>query len=256
MQSDIDKRRRERRKKIRQRRLKTVFILFLIIALIALAIMCFTTFFPIKRISVSGSKIYTKSEIIKASKLTTDNNLFAISEKSIENTLRKALPYVDDVKLKRVLPDAVILTVTDAKEYAFYKSDKKYYILSSNGYVLKQQSEIPKNVFEIVTNGISGNVGEPAVYENSAQAELTERLITALSGEGINIDKIDVTNSLEITLNVEERFIVNMGSDEYLSEKTAHLKGMIDSIPDRSGSINLSMWTPQSSQGTFVANKE
>ncbi len=255
MQSDVNKRRAKRQREARRRRLKVAFIFFLIIALITLAIMCFTVFFPIKRINVSGSEIYTKSQIIKASKLTTDDNLFVVSEDDIESKIRKTLPYVDSVKLKRVLPDAVILTVTDAKEYAYFKTGEKYYIISDNGYVLNEQTEQPENVFEIVSGGIEGKLGEKATYKNDAEKELVEVLMQSLAEKDINIDQIDVSNILQVTLKVEGRFTVTLGNTDYTQEKIAHLAGMIESIPDRKGKINLSMWTPDNSQGSFVEDK-
>ncbi len=255
MQSDVNKRRAARRKKIRRRRMIIAFIFFLIIALITLGIMCFTVFFPIKKISVSGSEIYSKSQIIKASELGTDDKLFAISESEIEKKIRSKLPYIEDVKLERIFPNAVSLTVTDAKEYAYYKSGDKYYILSDSGYVLSVQNEQPQNVFEIVTNGIEGKLSQKAIYKSSVEEELVKKIISELSAEEINIDKIDVSNSIEIVLNVENRFTVIIGTDEYLSKKIAHVVGMIESIPDRSGKINVSMWSPQNSQGTFTENK-
>ncbi|MDO4607874.1 MAG: FtsQ-type POTRA domain-containing protein [Clostridia bacterium] len=255
MQSEVNKRRVARQKKTRKRRLKIALIFFLIIALITLAILCFTYFFPVKRISITGSKIYTKSQIVKASGLTTDDQLFTLSQDKIESDLRKSLPYIDSVKIKRVLPDAVVINVTDAKEQAFYKKGKTYNTISDKGYILKQQNKKPENLFEIVTSGIDGKVGTQAKYKNSAEQELVQNLITELTKQKITIDKIDVSNILEISVNVEDRFTVIIGSDEYLSEKIAHLASMIDSIADRSGKINLSMWTPQNSQGTFIEDK-
>lgn len=252
MQSDVNKRRAMRQKKARRRRLKIAFIMFIIISLITLAIMCFTVFFPIKRINVSGSEIYSKGQIVKASKLTTEDNLFVVSEKTIEKNIRKSLPYIDEVKIKRVFPDAVILNVKDANEFAYYITDNQNYILSENGYVLKQQADTPQNVFEIVTNGITGKVGEKAKYKNSAEQELVDVIIKEVAKKGINVDKIDVSDSLNLTLNAEGRFIVTLGNSEYIQEKIAHLAGMIESIPDRKGKINLSMWTPTNSQGSFV----
>ncbi len=252
MQSDVNKRRKERQRKIRRRRLKVAFIFFLIISLITLTVMCFTVFFPIKRISVSGSKIYSNSQIIKASKLTTDDNLLTVSDDEIQDNIRKSLPYVDSVKLKRVLPDAVILTITDAKEYAYFAAGGKYYILSENGYILKEQTETPENVFEIVSSGITGDIGEKAVYTNSAEQEVVNTLINELGKKEINIDKINVSNILQISLEVEGRFSVVLGTTEYVEQKIAHLSSMIESIPDRKGKINLSMWTPTNSQGSFV----
>ena len=57
---------------------------------------------------------------------------------------------------------------------------------------------------------------------------------------------------MNLTVNVEDKFVVKMGTDEFLEQKIAHLRSMIDSIGDRKGEINLSMWTPNNSQGSFV----
>lgn len=255
MPSDVNYRRATRQKKARRKRLRTAFVLFIIIAIITLIIMCFTVFFPIQRIKVSGSKIYSNSQIIKASKITTDDNLFVVSEDKIKENIRKELPYIDDVKLKRVLPDAVSLTVTDAKESMYYYIDGKYVVLSESGYILKKQDEMPQNVFEIVTSGISGNVSELANYKNGAEQELIQTIEASVEKYNINIDKIDVSNILQISLEVEGKYTVVLGNTDYTQEKIAHLSSMIESIGDRSGRINLSMWTPQNSQGSFVEDK-
>lgn len=256
MQSDVQKRRAMRRKKARRRHLKIFSLFILTVALIVSFILCFTTFFPIKRISVSGSKIYSKAEIIKASKLTTKDQVLAISAEKTEQKIRKDLPYVDSIKLERKLPDAVIITVTDAKEYAFYSNGDEYLVISQKGYILNKATEMPQNLLEIVSNGISGEVGSKAEYTASAENDLVEELITLLSAKNININKIDVSNVLDISVDIENRFTVSFGTDENLSQKIDHLSSMIKSIGDRSGEINLSMWSESNSQGTFVENTE
>lgn len=255
-QQDVQNRRKARQKKARRKRLKICFVFFVLMALITLAIMCFTVFFPIKRISVSGSEIYSKAEIIKASGLTTDDNLFLISEEKTEQKIRESLPYVDSIKLKRNLPDALVLTVTDAKEYYCFKISEEYFVVSENGYVLSSTADIPENVFEIAVNGVKCEIGKAVKYENSTEEELVKTLITWLNEKEINIDKIDVSNILNITVDVENKFTVTLGNSEHLEKKIAHLSGMIDSIGDRSGTINLSMWTPDNSQGSFVEKVE
>ena len=254
-QQDVQKRRKMRQRKARRRRLKICFVFFLIIALITLAVMCFTVFFPIKRINVSGSEIYTKSEIVKASKLTTDDKLFAISQKKVEQNIRESLPYIDSVKLKRNLPDAVVISVEDAKEYSCFKIGEEYFVVSENGYVLCSKSECPQNVFEVITSGVNCEIGKAVEYSNESQAELVENLSKLLGNKEIKINSIDVSNVINITVKVEDKFTVNLGTNEYLEQKIAHLSGMIDSIGERVGDINLSMWTPENSQGSFVENQ-
>ena len=260
MQSEVNRRRKQRQKQARKRQMAiafiSIFVVSLIVALVSLVVLCFTVFFDVKQISVSGSEIYSNAEIIKASDITTEDNLFIIREKRVEEKIRQSLPYVDDVKIKRRLPDKVALIITDAKEYAYFEHEGKYYIVSENGYVLKEQTEAPENVFEIITSGITGNVGEKAVFANQNEEKLINELIVLLEAKGINIDKIDVTSQLEIKLFVEDRFEVILGDSKYLTEKIAHLSGMIAEISDRGGRIDLSMWTPQKSQGSFVEYKE
>ena len=81
--------------------------------------------------------------------------------------------------------------------------------------------------------------------------------IISLAGEySLKIDGIDITNELAVTVGVDGRFSVNFGTSNNLSEKFAHLSGMVKNIAeDKSGKIDLSMWTSSNTQGTFVENK-
>lgn len=248
MQSDVNRRRAERQKLARKRRLIVVSLFFLIMALITLVILCFTAFFPIKEISVSGSEIYTEQQISEAAQIMS-KNLLVISKKKVENNIRKALPYVESIELKRKLPDKVVITVTDAKEYAYYKSGENYYIISEIGYILKQQPEIPEDIFEIITDGMSGNVSEKVVYKNSDEEELVNKLISNLSENNIVINKIDVTSTIQITLEVDGRFTVWLGADEYIPEKIDCLATTIEDMKNRGetnqkGIIKLDSWEP------------
>ncbi len=256
MNEDVEKRRAMRRRQIRRRRLIIGFIFFLIIAVIAFAIMCFTVLFPIKNILVSGSEIYTKKEIKQGCQIEIGDNLFAVSQSKTQEALRKNLPYIDSVELKRDLPDTIILTVTDAVEYSCFNVDGKYFVASDKGNVLAEYDEKPENVFEIIASGVSCEISAAVQYENDGDTELIDAIIKNLNSQGITINKVDISNNLKIAVRVENRFDVNLGTNENLDKKIAHLKGMIDSIGDRSGTINLDQWTRENSQGSFVADKK
>ena len=60
---------------------------------------------------------------------------------------------------------------------------------------------------------------------------------------------------MHITVFVEDRFEVNLGSDENIKEKIDHLSGMVKEIGERKGSINLEMWSKTDSKGTFIEEK-
>ena len=91
-------------------------------------------------------------------------------------------------------------------------------------------------------------------------SEKTEELISeigALAEEyGMTLNYIDVTDELSVTVKTENRFIVNLGTSNFLQNKFAHLSGMIKNIEEtKTGKINLSMWTTENTEGTFVAGE-
>ena len=252
---DVKKRRAERQKKIRRRRLIISLIFLLIVSLIVLAIMCLTVFFPVLNIESKGSEIYTSSEIVAASGINEETNLFTVSEEQIENTVKAKLPYVDTVTLKREIPDTIKLFVTDAKEYACIKVDELYFVISESGFVLNSYEEIPKNTFVINAGEVQCKVGTQISYKDSRAAELSQKIAKLLHESDIKINSIDVTNMVGITVRVCDKFDVKLGTEENLDKKILHLGGMIKSIGDRSGQINLSMWSESHSEGSFVPDK-
>ncbi len=252
---DVKRRRAERRKKIVKRRLIISFVFLLVITAIVLAIMCLTVFFPILNVNASGSQIYTASQIVKASGINENSNIFTVSEKEIEKKIKAKLPYVDKVTLKRELPDTVSLKISDAREYAAIGVKDLYYVISESGFVLNSYEEIPENTFLINAGNASCKVGDTITFEDAKAQQLAFRLAEALQKSEIKINAIDVTNTVSITARVCDRFDVKFGTEENLEKKILHLGGMIKSIGDRSGQINLSMWSESQSEGSFVPEK-
>ncbi len=252
----VAKRRAERIKRIRRRRLFVSFFFLLFIALITVLILCFTVFFPINDFKVSGSKLYDKEQIIKGGGLELGDNLLCISEKQINEKIRTVLPYVDTVSIKREFPNTLHIKVKDAKEYAAYSINGKYYMISQSGYVLDCREELPQNTFSIICNDVKCELGKKAVIKNEKDEKAVNTLLTAFKDKEIFVNSVDVTETVELKATVEGRFEVNFGENEYIEEKIAHLEKMIENIGDRAGKINLSMWTPAASKGSFVEIKK
>lgn len=253
--ADVKKRRAERRKKIVKRRLTIAFIFLMVVTVIVLAIMCLTVFFPVLNVRASGSKIYTSTQIVKASGINEETNLFTVSEKGIEEVIKNKLPYVDTVTLKRELPDTISLEISDAKEYAAVGQEGLYFVISESGFVLNSYEEIPQNTFLLNAGNAICKVGTQINFKDSQKADLAYKIAEALQKSKIKINSIDVTSSVNITVRVCDRFDVKLGTEENLEKKILHLGGMIKSIGDRGGQINLSMWSESHSEGSFVPEK-
>lgn len=228
------------------------FMLFIVLLILVGVILSLTVIFPINNITAKGSVKYTAEQIISSSGIKTGDNLFISSVKT--DDLREKLPYVESVKVNRTLPDSITITVKDAVPYACYYSEGMYYTVSKLGYVLEALEEKPDSLFEIRASGIKCSLGKAVTFTS----EKTEALIYEIGGYaeeyGLSLDYIDVTDELAITAKAENRFIVNFGTSNFLSNKFAHLTSMIKNIEEtKTGKINLSMWTTENTEGTFVA---
>ncbi len=250
--NDIAKRRAQRRRKARLKHLKVGFTIFLIFAVIIGIVLSLTVLFPIKRVSTAGSSIYDGEELSESSGLLK-KNIFTASEEKVLNNLREKYPFIDSVKLKRELPDKINLTVTDAKEYYCYKSKEGYYSASEKEYILKLYQKKPKNTIEIRGDFKKLNPGEKAVFRKETAKNSLDQIRNNLDKKKIKTDYIDLTDMNDIKIGVKGDFKVLLGNNSYLDKKIAHLKGMLDNInKGKKGTINLSMWTPSKSEGTFI----
>ena len=247
------RKRKERQKKKRRRRLITSFIVFIFLLVITCVILCLTVLFPINNLSAKGSKIYTQKQIIAASGIYVGDNLFTVSENKILTSLKSKLPFVEKVKIKRTLPDALEIVVSDAKEYACYVFKDKYYSVSSDGWVLESYEKQPENVFLIICKDVKCQVGKQIEFTNSVNSQTANDIVKLLEKSKIDIDNVDITDEINLKAKVDGRFIVNFGTVNSLEQKVKHLKSMMENIEkNKSGRINLTMWSSQNPQGTFV----
>lgn len=251
------RKRMERQRRIRKRRLIIFFIFLMITAFCVGITLSLTVFFPIEKIVTGGSEIYTSGDILKYSQVEKGDNLFTVSRNNVEKALKKNLPYIEEVKIKRELPGTLKITVTDAEEFACYSIGERFFIVSKSGWVLKENDKVPDNIINIKASDIKCEVGGGISFKDETAKELVDRIIGALEKEKIIINTVDVTDPLSINIFVDNRFEVALGTDENIERKILHLSGMIKNIaPEKSGKINLSMWTSTNTQGTFTEKKD
>lgn len=249
---EIEKKRAIRRKKARKRRIVTGFIFFILLSLSVTAALAVTVLFPVKKVNVSGSKLYTQKQLINAAGITDKDNVLSVSAGDIEKRMRKELSYIDTVKLERILPDTVKITVSDAKESACFFFENAYFAVSDKGYVLNRYDAPPENTYTVYCNDVECKIGNQVKYKTEDESETVNKLSDCLKKEKINVNRIDVTDKVNLKARVEGRFDVSFGSDTDIEKKCSHLAAMIKSIDNtRTGKINLSMWTSSKSEGSF-----
>ena len=242
------------RRKVRKGRLLICLIAVLALVITVLFILLRTKLFPVKNITAQGSEIYSAQEIIAASGITAGKTpIFSIGTDNVLKRFHTKLPYIETVSVKRKLPDTVVITVSDAAECFAFSAEDGYYITGENCRVLNFNEEKPENLIVATVPDLEFKTGEIINFKNNGQKELFDLIAGYTKEKGIKLNSIDLTNSIGISISVEDRFEVLLGTNENIKEKIDHLAGMIDSIGDRKGKINLEMWSKNDAKGTFIS---
>lgn len=72
-----------------------------------------TVFFRVEMVAVAGNSRYTQEEVVAASGIQLEDNLFRLNKNRISSDIRQKLPYVEGVNIVRRLPSTIVITVTE-----------------------------------------------------------------------------------------------------------------------------------------------
>lgn len=109
----MSRRDRNRRRRRNRGRFGPLFKLLCLLALVVALTVGATVFFRVEVVAVSGNVRYTEEEIIAATGIQAGENLFAMNKFKVSEELRRALPYIGEVQIRRSLPSTIVITVVE-----------------------------------------------------------------------------------------------------------------------------------------------
>ncbi len=220
---------------------------FITVLLAALAVSFATmVFFKVDTFVVIGNSQYTDEEIIEASSVSLGDNLILINKGKTANLIRGQLNYITEVKLLRVLPGTLEISVNESGAAAYVTDTVgSCWYIDKTGKVLSKADQ-PSG---IQVTGFTPE-GATAGYQLSAAAEDKTRLtqlttlLEALERVGIasNVSVIDLTTDYNPKLTYDERFVVELGSTDDIDYKLEYLIAVRQLLTDsQSGTIDLTL---------------
>lgn len=225
---------RSRQDKKRHRRSVFYFFLFLGATVIFLAV-CFFLFFRVSEIQLVGNEIYTEDQILEQLPFSVGENLFSFRVAEAENNLRKALPFIGDVKIKRSLPSVIIVEISERHMELSLAVGDDAYLLSGDLQVLERigGEDITDGVVLLKTGAVERCiVGEKVTFSDARTASDLEELYRCLSANGMmeHIRSIDMTSRFDITMDYEGRFSVYLADIDNMDIKIRFLAGIIEQL--------------------------
>ena len=221
---------------------RTAAVCIIIAAVIIVAAVFVFIFFRISDVSITGSQKYSEQELYAALKLSKTSNLFLTGTGTLEARLRKAYPSLEDVQIKKQLPDKLVITVTDGVGEYYIKMGGQYYTVTSALKTIEISDEIPAGCVELLSCDVSKAVlGEIMEFRTDTHYNYLCRLLSDIKAHGSSehITRIDMSEKFDVELKYDDRFIIKIGTAEKTGTKLTLAENIISTLSaDEKGIID------------------
>lgn len=199
------------------------------LAICGVIVTALTLFFRVDTIIVTGEERYTAEEIITATGVEQGDNLFLLNKWDVDKNIKKALPYVEDTRINKKLPDVLMVEIVkECRTPLAVVQDGSAWMVSARGMVVEQRPAAKAADCGIIDGCklLSPSVGTPIALatEYAAQQSDLLALLAALDETGMldQVDGIHLGDLSVLTMDCAGRFTVKLpyGADYVTKLKT------------------------------------
>ena len=189
-------------------------------------------FFNIKNIEIVGNQKLTNEEIISLSQVQKDENTFKLVKSKVQKNIKQNA-YVENVKVKRNLPDTITIEIEERTPTYMITFANAYAYINNQGYFL----EISKDKLELpiltgfLTKEEDIQEGNRLCVEDLQRLdEVLQIMKSATSNEIASlVTKINIANKQNYILELkDEKKTVQMGDTSNLSTKMLYIKSILE----------------------------
>lgn len=228
-----------------------------ILAALLLVIFSVLFLFRVKEVKVYGNSRHSSGEISSAlvNDFLTENTLYLLW-KYRDDEVPDSMPYLASLSVQMKTPSCVEVHVSE-KELVGCIDKGEYIYFDQDGIVL----EVTDKSYDGIPVVTGADTEEVVLYQklptdSSAQLRTILSLTQLLTYHGLETQEIRFGENMEITVflgSVE----VNLGQDEYLEEKIANLRAIMEKIDSsESGILHLESFTGKNEAVTFTRSDE
>lgn len=228
-----------------------LYKLLSVLIICAAIIAALTLFFRVDTIAVSGQQRYTSQEVQDATGIAQGDNLFLLNKYDVAQNIVKALPYVEEIRISRKLPDTLLVEVQECGTPLALPQDGSIWLISPGGKIVEQRSAGDAGDYgtidgcKLLSPSVGTQIALATEYADQ-QASLLD-LLAALEDAGMleQVDAIHLDDAGKVVMDYAGRFAVEM---PYNADYAMKLKALRLSL--ESGKIQDNM------TGTFDLMQE
>ena len=231
----------------RGRRFGVLYKLLTLVVVCAAAVLALTLFFKVESVEVTGNSRYSAQEIQDACGVSLGDNLYLLSKPDMVQRLHQRLPYIDEVRITRSLPNTLRVQVTEFTTVYAVEQEGTVWLLTSGGKIVEtaaERGDVPLiDGCELLAPSLSGDVSFALELQNRQESLFA--LLTALESAELTegVRAIHLGDPTVLTMDYTARFSVEMPySADYprllryltlvIEELETNLTGVIDLTRD------------------------
>ena len=249
-------RRNKRNRRRRRGSFSFLYKMLCLVVIVGAIAAAMAVFFKADYIEITGNSRYTTKEVLAASELEVEDNLFFLNKYAVAEKICAALPYVESVQINRRLPDALCIRVQECVCRVALQYDGKAWILCDSGKIVDVMEPEAAQGFAQVTGvtPVNPQVGAMLVADEQTQLALDQlmEMIRQLRSKEMlpEVQEIHLEEASVITLRYLDRFDVELLWGADFDYKFSFLQKMIQKMEDyERGKIKLT----RDGEGRFIA---
>ena len=238
---EFTKQQRKRNRFIK--RIKRIVKIVILLGLITGAIVFATCspIFNITDIEVLNNNRVSSDTVISLSGINTNENIFRFISTKVSNSIKQNA-YIEEVKIRRVLPNKVQIEVTEREPKFSIPVLGEFAYMSTQGYILEiTQNELNLPIiYGLQTAEESITVGNRISEEDLVSLEMILRIMNAMGDSGLSekVTSIDISNKNDYSIYMqEERKTIHLGDGANLSNKMLYVMAILEKEKDVPGEI-------------------
>ena len=226
------------------KKIRAIFSWTILIGILVgmIVFLCKAEMFEVCNIEITGNSQVSQEIVLQLSEINLKDNIFLSNITKAQNKISEN-PYVDEVTVKRILPDKIKIEIIEKQKVYMLQLDKNYAYINRNGDILEVAEVKLENL--IILQGYT-TLKEEIVAGNKLGEEDLERLedlqqiLKSAEKNEINtkISSINIKNKHHYILNLaKDKKIVYIGDTSSLATKMLRTKDILDKTIGKEGKI-------------------
>ncbi len=220
-------------------------IVLFIAILVVLGFILNITVFPIKKISVTNSKInsdeFIKERVIRKGKYE-ENGLYQIIINLIDK--RKNIPFVENYEIKLVAPKNFVIDVKEKELlcYAISKSNNVYF--DDNGVIKEISKKKVTGVIKVTGLPVKNHKINDKIKVDEDALNALLNTVKMLKKYNLKVDEVDFYDKNSLSCKIGN-IVVDLGSFKYLDKKITRLNSLMPQVKQyKKGKFHFENWSP------------